>query len=296
MGGAVVVTLLFVAIEALSGWSSRSLALLSDAGHNLADAAALGLSWYAVWIAGRRSHHGMTFGYHRVAIFAALINAAALVVMALLIGIEAVSRFHEPEPANGYTMMVVAALAVVINIVIGVRLHRGAADDVNVRSAYIHMIGDAVSAAGVVVAGALVTLFHTPIADPVVSLLIAGLILFSSYSVLKESTTILLEGTPPGIDMPVLIDVIKGVAGVRDVHDLHVWMVGPGVIACSCHILVAEQSVREGQQVLRAVVHDIEHRFRITHTTIQIEVEGCEANDMYCTALSAAAGRNRPAS
>src|ERR1043166_1284445 len=125
MGGAVVVTLLFVAIEALSGWSSRSLALLSDAGHNLADAAALGLSWYAVWIAGRRSHHGMTVGYHRVAIFAARINPAALVVMALRIGIEAVSRFHEPEPANGYTMMVVAALAVVINIVIGVRLHRG---------------------------------------------------------------------------------------------------------------------------------------------------------------------------
>jgi len=117
----------------------------------------------------------------------------------------------------------------------------------------------------------------------VVSFLIAGLILYSSYDVVHESTTVLLEGTPAGIDMPSLIGVIKDVSGVLDVHDLHVWMVGPGVIACSCHILVAEQSVRDGQQVLRAVVHDIEHRFQITHTTIQVEVEGCEADDMYCT-------------
>jgi cobalt-zinc-cadmium efflux system protein len=114
-------------------------------------------------------------------------------------------------------------------------------------------------------------------------LLIAGLILYTSYGVLLESTTVLLEGTPSGMDMPAVIAAIKGVAGVLDVHDLHVWMVGPGVVACSCHILVAEQSILEGQQVLRAVVHDIEHRFHITHTTVQVEVEGCEADDMYCT-------------
>jgi len=123
---------------------------------------------------------------------------------------------------------------------------------------------------------------QAPLADPIVSLLIAALILYSTYSVLRESATVLLEGTPPGLDMPSLIDAIKGVDGVIDVHDLHVWMVGPGVVACSCHILVAEQSVREGQQVLRAVVRDIERRFHITHTTVQVEVEGCEANDMYC--------------
>ena len=114
------------------------------------------------------------------------------------------------------------------------------------------------------------------------SLLIAGLILYSSYGVLRESATVLLEGTPAGMDMPAVIAAIKGVAGVLDVHDLHVWMVGPGVVACSCHIVVAEQSIREGQQVLRAVVHDIEHRFHITHTTVQVEVEGCDADDMYC--------------
>src|ERR1700716_716061 len=144
------------------------------------------------------------------------------------------------------------------------------------------MLGDAASAFGVVIAGALVVTLRVPLADPVVSLLIAMLILYSSYGVLRESATVLLEGTPAGMDMPAVIAAIKDVAGVLDVHDLHVWMVGSGVVACSCHILVAEQSVREGQQVLRAVVHGIEQRFHITHTTVQVEVEGCDANDMYC--------------
>jgi cobalt-zinc-cadmium efflux system protein len=122
------------------------------------------------------------------------------------------------------------------------------------------------------------------LADPIVSLLIAALILVSSYGVLSESATVLLEGTPAGTDMPSVIGAIKSVAGVLDVHDLHVWMVGPGVVACSCHIVVAEQSVREGQQVLRVVVEDLKRRFQITHTTVQVEVEGCEDNDMYCIA------------
>src|SRR5213078_1770099 len=138
------------------------------------------------------------------------------------------------------------------------------------------------------IAGVLVAMTHTPLADPAVSLLIAALILYSSFGVLRESATVLLEGTPAGIDMPGIVTAIQGVAGVLEVHDLHVWMVGPGVIACSCHIVVAEQSVREGQQVLRAVVHDIGHRFGISHTTVQVEVEGCEANDMYCMGQRAA--------
>jgi cobalt-zinc-cadmium efflux system protein len=144
------------------------------------------------------------------------------------------------------------------------------------------MIGDAVSAFGVVAAGVIVATTHATLADPVVSLLIATLILYSSYGVLSESAMVLLEGTPAGTDMPALIAAMKDVVGVLDVHDLHVWMVGPGVVACSCHIVVAEQSVREGQQVLRAVVRDIEERFHITHTTVQVEVEGCDATDMYC--------------
>jgi cobalt-zinc-cadmium efflux system protein len=205
------------------------------------------------------------------------------VIIALVIGWEAISRLRAPEPANGALMIGVAAVAVVVNLVISRWLHRGAQQDMNVRSAYVHMVGDALSAFGVVIAGVLVAVTQTTVADPIVSFLIAGLILYSSYDVLRESTTVLLEGTPANIDMPAVIAAIRGVSGVIDVHHLHVWMVGPGVTACSCHIVVAEQSVREGQQVLRAVVHDIEHSFQITHTTIQVEVEGCEADDMYCT-------------
>jgi cobalt-zinc-cadmium efflux system protein len=282
MGAAVGLTLAFVVVEAVSGWFAHSLALLSDAGHNLADAAALGFSWYALWIAGKPSHQGMTFGYHRVGVFAALANAVSLVLIAVFIGWEAIARIRQPEVSNGPVMIVVAVAAIVVNLVIGLWLHKDSKDDLNIRSAYLHMLGDAASAFGVVIAGVLVATMRGPLADPVVSLLIAGRLLSSSYGVLRESATVLLEGTPTGMDMPAVIAAIKNVSGVLDVHDLHVWMVGPGVVACSCHILVAEQSIRDGQQVLRAVVHDIEHRFHITHTTVQVEVEGCDADDMYC--------------
>lgn len=283
MGAAVAITVSLVAIEAVCGWFGRSLALLSDAGHNLADAGALGFSWYAVSMSNRPSHEGMTFGYHRVGVFAALVNSVSLVVIAVLIGFESLVRMRHPESPNGSLMIAVAAVAMCVNLAIALWLRRGSEHDMNVRSAYLHMAGDAASAFGVVIAGAVVAATRTSLADPVVSLGISALILYSSYGVLRESATVLLEGTPPGLDMPKVISVIKGVAGVLDVHDLHVWMVGPGVVACSCHIVVAEQSVREGQQVLRAVVNDIESRFHITHTTVQVEVEGCDADDMYCT-------------
>ena len=282
MGAAVALTIAFVTAEAVAGWFAHSLALLSDAGHNLADAATLGLSWYALHVSGRPSHEGMTFGYHRVGIFAAFINGVSLLGIALVIGWEAILRIRQPEVANGVVMIGVAAAAIVVNLVIGSWLHGGAKDDLNVRSAYLHQLGDAASAFGVVVAGVLVAATQSPLADPIVSLLIAGLIVYSSFGVLRESFTVLLEGTPAGMDMPAVIAAIKSVAGVLEVHDLHVWMVGPGVVACSCHIVVAEQSIREGQQVLRAVVQDIRERFHITHTTVQVEAEGCDANDMYC--------------
>ncbi len=224
----------------------------------------------------------MTFGYHRVGVFAALINALSLVLIAVFIGWEGIVRIQHPEPASGGLMIGLASGAIVVNLVIGSWLHQSAKHDLNVRSAYLHQIGDAVSALGVVVAGILIMTTQWLLADPIVSLIIAALILYSSYGVLSESATVLLEGTPAGTDMPAVIAAMKNVSGVLDVHDLHVWMVGPGVVACSCHIVVAEQSVREGQQVLRAVVRDIEERFHITHTTVQVEVEGCDATDMYC--------------
>jgi cobalt-zinc-cadmium efflux system protein len=281
MTAAVAVTVAFVGLEVAAGWVGTSLALLSDAGHNLADAAALGLSWYALWIARRPSSAGMTFGYHRVAVVAALVNGLSLVGIALWIAWEAIGRLRSPEPVNSGLMIIVALVAIAVNVAIGVRLHEGARHDLNVRSAYLHMIGDALSAVGVVVAGLVVAFTGSSIADPIVSLVIAGFILWSSFGVCRDSATVLLEGTPPGTDIPAVIATIRAVSGVFDVHDLHVWMVGPGVVACSCHVLVAEQTIRQGQQVVRNVIGELEHRFHITHTTIQVEVESCEMSHMH---------------
>jgi len=282
MAAAVIATLAFVVIEGICGWWAGSLALLSDAGHNMTDAAALALSWYALAVSKRPSHAGMTFGYHRVGVLAAMINSLTLVAIAIWIGWEALLRLRAPEPTSGAPMVIVAGAAILINAGIGLALHRASKHDINVRSAYLHMVGDAISALGVMLAGVVVAMTGSSLADPVVSLLIAGFILYSSYGVVRESATILLEGTPAGLEMPRVVAAIRSVAGVLAVHDLHVWMVGPGVVACSCHIVVAEQSVREGQRVLRAVVHELADRFHISHTTVQVEVEGCECDDMYC--------------
>jgi cobalt-zinc-cadmium efflux system protein len=198
---AVGLTLAFVIGEAIAGTFAHSLALLSDAGHNLADAAALGFSWYAVWIAKKPAHSQMTYGYHRVGILAALVNAVSLVLIAIFIIYEAIGRLRSSQEVHGGLMIVVAAAAIAMNLLIGFWLHAGAEHDLNVRSAYLHMIGDAISAMGVVVAGVIVLVCGWVLADPIVSFLIAGLILWSSWGVLKESVGVLLEGTPAGLEM-----------------------------------------------------------------------------------------------
>ena len=280
---ALVLTGAFVVGEAVAAYFAHSLALFSDACHNFVDAAALAFSWYAVWIAQKPSHTGMTYGYHRVGILAALVNAVSLVVIALVIFWEAIDRWRNPEPVNGWLMIWAAGAAIAVNATIGVWLHASAGHDLNIRSAYLHMVGDALSAFGVVLAGIAVVLSGTPLADPIASILIGGLILWSSWGVLKESVNVLLEGTPVGLDMSAVETAIATVPGVLNVHDLHVWTVGPGVIACSCHVLVGEQTIREGQQILKSVVEELRHHFGISHTTVQVEVEGHDADEIYCT-------------
>jgi cobalt-zinc-cadmium efflux system protein len=287
---ALILTVTFVIGQAIAAWFAGSLALFSDACHNFADAAALGFSWYALWIAQKPSHTGMTYGYHRVGILAALANAVSLVVIALLIFWEAVSRLRHPQPVEGWIVIVVAGVAVAVNALISYWLHAGAKHDLNVRSAYLHMVGDAVSALGATLAGVVIVLDGPVMADAIASFLIGALILWSSWGILKESVNVLLEATPVGLDMAAVEKAIAGVQGVLNVHDLHVWTLGSGVIACSCHILVAEQSIREGQQILKSVVEELSHHFGIDHTTVQVEVEGHEADELYCT-LRRRAGR-----
>ena len=278
----VIITVAFLIGEAAAGYFSNSLALMSDAGHNFADALALILSWYGLWIARRPSSERHSYGYHRVGILTALVNAVALVVIALFVFWEAVSRLRHPEPVKSKPMIIVALIAILLNTLISLWLRKAAKDDLNVRSAYMHMVGDAVSAVGVVIAGVIVAFTGASIADPVVSILIGLLILWSSWGILKESVNVLLEGIPEGMDMWSVEQAINGVHGVLAVHDLHVWTVGSEMICCSCHITVEEQSVRSGETVLRAVSKKLADDFGIAHTTIQVEVGGCEPNDMFC--------------
>ena len=278
----IIVTITFVLVETITGYLSHSLALMSDAGHNFADALALIFAWYGVWIARKPSTARRTFGYHRVGTLAALVNSVSLVVIALLVFWEAINRLRHPEPVHSTPMIIVALLAILMNTVISLWLRGGAKKDLGVRSAYVHMLGDAISAAGVVVAGLIVAFTGASIADPVVSILIGILILWSSWGILKESVNVLLEAIPAGMNMIEVEQAIANVHGVLEVHDLHVWTIGSGMICCSCHVMVNEQSVRSGENVLRAVTEKLEHNFGIAHTTIQVEVEGCEPNDMYC--------------
>jgi cobalt-zinc-cadmium efflux system protein len=280
----IAVTLTFVIAEASSGYFSHSLALVSDAAHNFADALALFFAWYGVWIARKPSSQRHTFGYHRVGILAALVNAVSLVVIALLIFWEAAGRLSNPQTVHSIPMIVVALVAIVMNAGISLWLRGDAAHDLNVRSAYLHMVGDAVSAVGVVIAGVLVALTGASLADSVVSILIGVLILWSSWGILQESVNVLLESIPKGMDMDSVEQTIANVPGVLAIHDLHVWTIGSGIIACSCHITVGEQSIRGGQDVLRVLNEELQARFGISHSTVQVEVEGCDPDDMYCIA------------
>jgi cobalt-zinc-cadmium efflux system protein len=282
LGPAFGLTLAFVVGEAAAGWWANSLALLSDAGHNFADALTLLLSWYAFRLARRPPDARRTFGYHRAGILAALANGLSLVVLALLIFWEAVQRLRTPESVQSGVMIGVALAAVVLNGVISWWLREEARHDLNVRSAYVHMLGDAASAVGVVVAGLVVAVTGSTLADPVVSLLIGALILASSWGVLGDAVHILLEGAPKDLDMAALEQAVRAAPGVRSVHHLHVWTVASGFVAASCHVVVDDQSVRSGQQVLRAVATLLRERFGIAHTTIQVEVEGCDPDELYC--------------
>jgi cobalt-zinc-cadmium efflux system protein len=282
MGLSVLLTGLFVVGEAAAGYFSNSLALLSDAGHNFADLLALLFSWYGIrasrWPAdGRR-----TFGYHRVGILAALVNAFSLVAVALIVFYESITRLRSPEPVEGGLMIGVALAAIVLNGLISVWLHADAKNDLNVRSAYLHMLGDAVSAAGVVIAGIIVATTGATVADPIVSLLIGALILWSSWGILVEAVNVLMEAVPRGLDLAKVAVAIRECPGVLGLHDLHVWTPASGMAACSLHVLVAEQSALEGQRIQQVVAEKLKKDFKIGHSTIQVEVETCGVDGLHC--------------
>ena len=283
MGLSILLTLAFVVGEAIAGYFAHSLALMSDAGHNFTDALALILSWYAIRAAKRPANSERTFGSHRVGILAALVNPLTLVAIGAIIIWEAIQRFFDPQPVHSGPMIGVALVAVVLNGVISLWLQAGSKRDLNIRSAYLHMLGDAFAALGVVAAGIFVAITGNPIADPVISLVIGGFIIRSSWGIITDALSVLMEATPKGIDMAALEKSINAVSGVLNVHDLHVWSVSLEMISFSCHIRVSEQTIKSGEQILKSVALTVRQGYGIAHTTIQVEVDGCEEDEMYCT-------------
>jgi len=270
-----VVTFAYILLLVVAGIRAHSLALLSEAGHNLSDFLALLLSLVAVYLQGRPPSATKTYGYHRAGVLAALINAASLVVIAFFIFYEAFHRLQSPEQVHAGTMMSVAAAGVVMNGVIALMLYRSGGD-VNIRSALLHEVGDTLSTAAVIAGGWAILLTGQYWIDSALSFGIGALILWSSFGILRETMNILLEGTPRGVKLDHLEAAIRKVEGVNDVHDLHVWSIGSESHALSCHIAIADIPPSVSERILREVREVLRHNFRVDHTTIQFEHVECE--------------------
>lgn len=269
------VTLGYIVLLVVAGVRAHSLALLSEAGHNLSDFLALVLSLCAVYLQGRPPSATKTYGYHRAGVLAALINAGSLVVISFFILYEAFRRLENPEQVHAGLMMWVAAAGVVMNGVIALLLYRQGGD-VNIRSALLHEVGDTLSTAAVIVGGWAILITKQYWIDSALSVGIGALILWSSFGILRETMNILLEGTPRGMKLDSIASAICKVEGVNDVHDLHVWSIGSESHALSCHIAIADIPPSASERILRNVKEVLHHSFRITHTTIQFEHVECE--------------------
>ncbi len=270
-----VATLIYVVLTFIAGLRAHSLALISEAGHNISDALALLLSFVAVHFQTRPATDEKTFGYQRAGVLAGFVNALSLIVIAVFIAIEAVHRLSDPVRVHPRLMMIVAAAGVLMNGIIAAMLSR-VNTDVNIRSAFIHMLGDTLSTAAVIMGGAIILWTGHSWVDPVLSLGIAALIIWSSISIVRETLNILLEGTPRGISLTDIRTELQKITGVEDVHDLHVWSLGSQTHALASHVTIADIPPSESARILDQIKAVLHQRFHIDHTTIQFENSGCE--------------------
>jgi cobalt-zinc-cadmium efflux system protein len=269
------VTLAYIVLLVVAGVRAHSLALLSEAGHNLSDFVALLLSLVAVYLESRPPSATKTYGWHRAGVLAALVNAGSLVAVSFVIFYEAFRRLQNPRPVHAGLMIGVAAAGVVMNGVIALLLYRSGRD-VNIRSALLHEIGDTVSTAAVIVGGWVILATGQYWIDSALSFGIGALILWSGFGICRETLNILLEGTPRGIRLDRVEAAMRAVEGVNDVHDLHVWNIGSETRALSCHISIEDIPPSVSERILRDVKERLHEEFRIDHTTIQFEHVICE--------------------
>jgi cobalt-zinc-cadmium efflux system protein len=279
-------TAVYLVAEAVGGWLTGSLALLADAGHMLTDVAALALALIAIWFSSRPATPSKTFGYYRLEILAALINGVALILISLLIFYEAYHRWSEPPAVRSGLMMLIATGGLIINLICAWILHGDHEDDLNVRGAWLHIIGDALGSVGAILAGLLMSIYGWYAADPLFSCLIALLIIWSSWHLIRESTNVLLEGTPSHINLAAVEDAILQTEGVEDVHDLHVWTITSGREALSAHVIHLEAISQA--ELLKELRAKLSERFGVDHLTIQMETPDFEDETFhFCHAATA---------
>jgi cobalt-zinc-cadmium efflux system protein len=288
---ATVANLIVVAAEVSVGIWSGSLSLIGDALHNLTDAVALLIALVAVRLERRAPTSAKTFGYQRAGILAAFINAAMLVTFTIFVFREAWERLRTPHEVSTTAMLITAAIAMLVNGATALSLHHESREDVNIRGAFVHLIGDAVSSAGIIVAAVLIRITGTPVWDAAVTILIGVLILWSSYGVLRESVNLLLEGTPAAINPDAVTQSLGRIEGIYGVHHLHIWALGPSRPALSCHLMVGDVPVKETSRILDEITTMLARDYRIAHTTVQFEYAMCAADDPYCVPFTKPSAR-----
>ncbi len=276
---ALVLTFVYMIAEAVGGWLTNSLALLADAGHMLTDVAALGLTLFAIWFATRPATSKKTYGYYRIEILAAFVNGLALVLLSIWIIYEAIARWKDPPAIAGTPLTIIAVGGLVVNVFAVYLLHSDHKHDLNMRGAFLHVVGDLLGSVAAIVAGVMIWAWGWMWADPVGSILISVIIILGAWRLILDSVNILLEGTPRHINLDAVESAIVETAGVGGVHDLHVWTISSGIDALSAHISHDETvSHSELLSVVRGKLHD---QFGIDHLTIQMETLDLEAEAVY---------------
>jgi cobalt-zinc-cadmium efflux system protein len=275
-------TVAFVVVELVAGFRAHSLALLSDAGHNFTDALALALAWFGFYLQSKPADESRTYGYHRAGVLSAFVNALTLVGLSLWILYEAVLRLRSPEKVDEGIMIWVAGLGLAVNLAIMVALRAASRDDLNVRAAFVHMLGDALGSAAIIAGAVLIHFTGWQQVDPILSIALALLIVYTAWDIVRESLNILLEGLPRGIKLGEVVSAARCIEGVLDVHDLHIWSLGSSTHALSCHVLIDDVPPSASDTILRRINAMLLERFSIGHTTVQFEHVSCAISENGC--------------
>ena len=274
---ALFVTLAFMGVELVGGYLANSLALISDGIHMLMDSGALILSLFVAWVSKREAPKGYTYGYQRVEILGALLNGLLVWLISGFLIFESIDRFRAPPDVKGGIVFWIATIGLASNLASMYFLHRSSKNNLNVKAAYVHMISDSIGSFGAMVTGAVIVLTGWQLADPVITVALAALMLWSSWSLVKEAVGILLERSPAHLKLEEIESALESLGGVKEIHDLHVWTLSSGSIALSVH-LIGENS-RDSGELLQEAAHILDERFSITHTTIQVEPEDSEVSN-----------------